>query len=64
MVQIEKNGIVLFVPRPVYELNFKDNGWKIVGNEKKEVASIEQHKKDEVKQQMAVKEVKNSNKKK
>lgn len=64
MVQITKNGIVLFVPRPVYELDFKNNGWKIVGNEKKEVASIEQPKKEEVKQQAAVKEVRNSNKRK
>lgn len=64
MVQITKNGIVLLVPRPVYELNFKDNGWEIVGNDKKEVASIEQPKKEEAKQPMAVKEVKNSNKKK
>lgn len=65
MVQVEKDGIVLLIPKPVYEEDYKPYGWKIVGNEEakkevKEVASIEQPKD----KKLDDKEVKNSNKKK
>lgn len=35
MVQITKNGIVLLIPRSAYEADYKNNGWKIVGDEPK-----------------------------
>ena len=40
MVQITKNGIVLLIPRSAYEADYKNNGWKIVGEEKKEVKPV------------------------
>lgn len=30
MVQIEKNGVILLIPRPAYEADYKKYGWKIV----------------------------------
>ena len=48
MVQVEKNGIVLLIPKASYEVEYKDNGWKIVGDQKEEVAPIEPIKKEEV----------------
>ena len=36
MVQITKNGLVLLIPKNVYEADYKNNGWKIVGEEQKE----------------------------
>lgn len=48
MVQVEKNGIVLLIPKASYEVDYKDNGWKIVGDQKEKVAPIEPIKKEEV----------------
>ena len=48
MVQVEKNGIVLLIPKASYEVDYKDNGWKIVGDKKEKVAPIEPIKKEEV----------------
>lgn len=40
MVQITKNGLVLLIPKNVYEADYKNNGWKIVGEEQKEEKKI------------------------
>lgn len=40
MVQITKNGLVLLIPKNAYEADYKNNGWKIVGEEQKEEKKI------------------------
>ena len=40
MVQITKNGLVLLIPKNVDEAEYKNNGWKIVGEEQKEEKKI------------------------
>ena len=40
MVQNTKNGLVLLIPKNVYEADYKNNGWKIVGEEQKEEKKI------------------------
>lgn len=40
MVQITKNGLVLLIPKSAYEADYKNNGWKIVGEEQKEEKKI------------------------
>ena len=34
MVHIEKNGTKLYIPRESYEADYKDNGWKIIEEQK------------------------------
>ena len=55
MVQVEKNGIVLLIPKASYEVDYKDNGWKIVGDQKEKVAPIEKKKKEEVNDSKSIK---------
>lgn len=67
MVQVEKNGIVLFIPKTAYEIDYKNNGWKIVGAKKEDTQAPTQPEvkevKEEVKEEKTIEKVENSKKK-